>query len=143
VGHALAVDGAFLGGFDLLVLLDVVDELAVGVVAGVEVGAVAEGLVSVLVDDGAEVLLVAVGVPLRLLALVPRAVVAVLEVLLGLELEGLDLLGEADDVLQLRGEGGTLASMSIFSAKSEGAFSRFSIICLCYFSFPDSSFRCC
>jgi hypothetical protein len=143
VRHAFAVDGAFLGSFELLVLLDVVDEFAVGVVAGVEVRAVAEGLVGVLVYDGAEVLLVAVRVPLRLLALVPRAVVAVLQVLLRLELHRLDLLRKADDVLQLSGERGTLASMSIFSAKREGALRRFSIICLCSFSLPESSFRCC
>jgi hypothetical protein len=143
LGHAFAVDLLLLGSFKLLVLFDVVDEFAVGVVAGVEVRAVPEGLVRVLVDDGSEVLLVAMGVALRLLALVPRAVVAVLQILLGLELGGLNFLLVTADVLQLSGGRSTSASMSIFSPKREGALRSFSIIVLVSFSLGVSSFFCC
>lgn len=84
--HTLPVDSSFLGTFQLLVLFDVVDEFAVGVVAGIEVGAIAKRLVSILVDYGTEVFFVAVGMSLCLLALIARAVIAVLQILLRLKL---------------------------------------------------------
>lgn len=90
--HALSVNGTFLGTFQLLVLLYVVDELAIWIVTGVEMRTVPEGLVSILVYDSAEVLLIAVGVSLSLLALISRAVVAILQVLLGFELKSFDLI---------------------------------------------------
>ena len=141
--HALAIYGSLLRSFQLLILLDIVDEFAVRIVTSVEVRTVAEGLVSVLVDDGPEMLFIAVGVSLGLLALVPCAVIAVFEVLLRFEIHCLNFIAETHDVLQLSPASCTLASMSIFSAKREGAFSKFSIICLCSFYFPDNSFRCC
>jgi len=52
--HPFSCYFSFLGCFGLLVFFDVVDEFAVGVVAGVEVGAVAKTLVCFLVDDGSE-----------------------------------------------------------------------------------------
>ena len=81
-----------MGTFQLLVLLYVVDELAIWIVTGVEMRTVPEGLVSILVYDSAEVLLIAVGVSLSLLALISRAVVAILQVLLGFELKSFDLI---------------------------------------------------
>lgn len=62
------------------------DQLAIGIMTGVEVRAVAKGFVSVLIDDCAEVLFVAIGVPLCLLALIASAVVTVLQILFRFEL---------------------------------------------------------
>ncbi len=75
-----------LGVLNLLVFFDVVDELAVGVVAGVEVGTIAVGLIGVLGDDGSEVFFVAVGVAFGFLAFIAGAVVAVFYVFLLFEL---------------------------------------------------------
>ncbi len=75
-----------LGVFNLLVFFDVMDEFAVWVVAGVEVGTIAVGLIGVLGDDGSEVLFVAVGVALCFLTFIAGAVVAVFYVFLLFEL---------------------------------------------------------
>ncbi len=99
--HTLLCDGFLDGGFLLLILLDVVDEFAVRVVAGIEVRAVAKAFVGLLVDNGPEVLFGAEGVPFGLLALVTSAVVAILQILFALELQYFDFLLVAREALQL------------------------------------------
>lgn len=62
------------------------DQLAVGVMAGVEMWTIAKAFVSFLIDDSSKMLLSAVGMSLRLLALIPSAVIAILQIFLGFEL---------------------------------------------------------
>ena len=52
VRHPFTIDGFFLGKFSLLILLNVMDQLAVRIVAGIEMWAVAESFICVLVDNG-------------------------------------------------------------------------------------------
>lgn len=82
VQHSLSDNRLFLSNFSLLVFLDIVDQFAVRVVAGVEVGTVAKAFISFLIDDRAEVFLCAKGMPLGFLTLIPRAMITVLQILL-------------------------------------------------------------
>jgi hypothetical protein len=76
-----------------------VDKFAVGIVAGVEVGTVAVTFIGILIDDGSKMFLIAVGVALRFLAPIPRAVIAVIQIFLGSELLNLNLFFIARKIL--------------------------------------------
>ena len=80
---------------------------------------------------------------LSALTTLASAMVAVLKVFLGLELKGFHLLLKTANVLDLPARMTTSASMSILPPKREGALRRVSSFFLCYFSFAESSFRCC
>ncbi len=110
---------------------------------GIQVRTISKSFICILVDNGSEVFLIAIGVPFGFLAFVSRAMIAVLNVLLRLEFEGFNFLLIAGNIADLHYDGITASSMSIFSPKREGALSKFSIMILVYFYFPDSSFLCC
>lgn len=97
--HPFSRYGFFDGHFLLLVFFHVVDQFAIGVVTGIKMGAVAKAFIGFLVDDGSEVLFGAERMSFGLLALVPSAVIAVLQVLLALEVENLDFFFVAAEVL--------------------------------------------
>ena len=122
--HALPYYFLLLCQLPLLVLLHIVYELAVRVMTGVQVRTVPERFVRILVYNGSKVLFGAVAMALGPLAPFASAMVAVLDVLLGLKLQRFHLLLKAADILNLPQLGSTSASMSIFSPKSEGWFSR-------------------
>jgi hypothetical protein len=90
VRHPLSINSLFLRNLNLLVLFDVMNQLAVRIMTGIEMRAVPEAFVSILVYDGSKMFLIAVGVTFCLLALIPGAVVAVLQILLGLEVQSLN-----------------------------------------------------
>jgi hypothetical protein len=119
------------------------DEFAVGVMTGIQMRTVAETFVSVLIDDCSKVFFIAETMSFGLLTLVPRAVVAVLQIAFALKLGCLYLFFVAGDVLELHRGSLTSASMSIFSPKREGALSSLSMTDLASFSLGVSSFFCC
>ena len=143
IEHALLGDDLVQSSFRLLVLLNIVDQFAVRVMTGVQMGTVPEALVGLLINDGSEMLLGAHGVPLGLLAAISSAVVAVVEVLLGLELQGLNLFLISAVVLELNLRESTLASRSSFSEKREGALRRLSMSNFSSFSLGVASRFCC
>lgn len=71
---------------NLLILLDIVNKLALGVMTSIQVWAVAITLIRILRNDSTEVLLVTTRVTLSLLAFVACAVVTIFDILLLLEL---------------------------------------------------------
>jgi hypothetical protein len=78
VEHSLANYGLFLGDFRLLILFNVMDELAIGIMTGIEMWAVAKAFVSFLIDNSSKMLLGAVRMSLSFLALIPGAMIAIL-----------------------------------------------------------------
>ena len=91
----LVLEGFLFGGF----FFSVVDVLAVGVVTGIEMGAVSHGFVSRVGDQGSEVPFGAAGTTLDLETAVASAVLAVFEPVFVLEGVDLLLLFEADVVV--------------------------------------------
>jgi hypothetical protein len=69
-----------------------VNQLAIRVVTGVEMRTVPKTLIRLLVDNSSEMFLVAMRVSPGFLASIPRAVVTVLQTLLGFELQSLYFL---------------------------------------------------
>ena len=78
VEHPLPGDYSFLSRLGLLILFDVVDQLAVRIVAGVQMRTIPKTLVCLLVDYGSKMFLRTQGVPSGLLAAISGAVIAVL-----------------------------------------------------------------
>jgi hypothetical protein len=141
--HSLAVYCLLLCSLYLLILFDIVNQLAIWIMACVKMWTVSEAFVCILINNRAKMFFIAIWVPLCFLTFISCAVITILQILFGLELHRLNFLGETYNILKLDRMKITLASISIFSAKREGALRRFYIICLCYFSLLESSFLCC
>lgn len=141
--HSLAVYCSFLCILNLLVLFNIMNQFAIWIVACIEMRAITKTFISILINNCAKMLFITIRMAFCFLAFISCAMVTVLNIFFGLKFHCLNFLGKAHNVLQLYKWRVTLASISIFSANRDGALSRFSIICLCYFSFPESSFLCC
>jgi hypothetical protein len=66
------------------------NKFAVWIVAGIEMRTVSEAFISVLIDYGSKVLFITVCMSLCFLAFISRAMVAILNIFLGLELQSLN-----------------------------------------------------
>lgn len=105
--------------------------------------AISKTFISILINDCSKVFFITVRMAFSFLTFISRAVITILKIFLWFEFKGLNFFWEASYILELNPKYFTFDSMSIFSAKREGALSRLSIVFLCSFSLPDISFLCC
>jgi hypothetical protein len=119
------------------------NQLAIWIVAGIQMRTVSETFVRLLIDYSSEMLLVTQSMSFGFLTAISGTVIAILEVFLCFKLQSLNLFFVAAVFLKLNNDQSTCTSMSIFSLKREGAFSKLSISSFYSFSLGVAYLFCC
>lgn len=141
--HSFTINSFLLSYLRLLILLNVMDQFTIRVMTSIQVWAISEAFISILINNCPEMFFITVRMTFCFLTLISGAVVTVLKIFLWFKFKSLNFFRKAGYILQLNSKYFTLDSISIFSAKREGALSRLSICFFCSFYFPEISFLCC
>ena len=141
--HSFTINSLLQSYLRLLILFNVMNELTIRVMTSIQVWTVSKTFICILINNCPEMLFITVWMTFCLLTFISRAVITILKIFLWFEFESLYFFRKTGYILKLNDKYFTFDSMSIFSAKREGALSKLSIYFLCSFSLPDISFLCC